>query len=253
MYARRDVVKSVGMLPLAVILADPVLARAAASTLEDVSLILENGDRVRASVAMPEVTPAPAVILIHEWWGLNDYIKSTAAEFAKAGYIAVAIDLYKGQVASTPEEARAYMGAVEAPIAGETLARWIRWAGEHEKGTGRVGTVGWCFGGGWSLNASINSPVDATVIYYGNVAKKAEALRAMEGPVQGHFATEDKWINMEMVGGFVEEMKKAGQPDPEIYWYEADHAFANPSGGRYDQADAQLAWSRTVAFLKAHL
>ena len=69
----------------------------------------------------------------------------------------------------------------------------------------------------------------------------------------GHFATRDQWINKDMVGGFVSEMKKAGQPDPVIHWYEADHAFANPSGGRYDQEDAMLSWKRTTEFLGQHL
>src|SRR5690606_27220665 len=83
--------------------------------------------------------------------------------------------------------------------------------------------------------------------------RDAEALKALKGPVLGHFAEQDKWINKEMVDGFIEQMKLAGQPAPEVYWYDADHAFANPSGGRYDREDAQLAWSRSLAFLQKNL
>ncbi|WP_169544493.1 dienelactone hydrolase family protein [Sneathiella aquimaris] len=253
MYARREILKSLGAVPLATILASPELAKAAASTLENQTLKLDNGKSVSAALALPDGGPAPAVMLIHEWWGLNDQIKSVAAEFAKSGYVALAVDLYGGNVATDPEEARKYMQATEAKEATETLQKWNGWLRGHQATTNHLGTVGWCFGGGWSLNASIASPVDATVVYYGNVTRSPEELAKLQGPVQGHFATQDKWINQEMVDGFVANMKQAGQKDPEIYWYEADHAFANPSGGRYDQEDAQLSWQRTQAFLKMHL
>ncbi len=114
--------------------------------------------------------------------------------------------------------------------------------------------MGWCFGGGWSLNASIATPVDATVVYYGSVAKTADSLDFLEGPVLGHFATRDQWINQDMVDFFQAEMNKAGRSDSlTVHWYEADHAFANPSGARYDEADAALAWERTIRFLRQHL
>jgi carboxymethylenebutenolidase len=122
----------------------------------------------------------------------------------------------------------------------------------NPKVDGKVGTVGWCFGGGWSLNASIAEPVDATVVYYGKVDKTAGQLAHLEGPVLGHFATRDQWINREMVDGFEKAMNAAGKPYT-VYWYDADHAFANPSGGRYDAEDAKLAWERTLAFYRQNL
>jgi carboxymethylenebutenolidase len=245
--------KGAAALPLAAILADPVLAAAAAAGAEDVTLKLDNGKMVTASVVMPDVTPAPAVILVHEWWGLNDQIKAVGAELAKLGYVAVSVDLYDGQVGTTPDEAKKYMSSVDPVVATETLEKWVGWAREHDQTTEKVGTIGWCFGGGWSLNASIAAPVDATIVYYGNVAKNAEQLKSLKGPVMGHFATKDQWINKEMVDGFVEQMKLAGEPAPKVFWYEADHAFANPSGGRYDEADAQLAWRRSTEFFTANL
>ena len=233
-------------------LADPRLAAAAAMGLEEVSVDLPGGGSAKAALAMPETTPAPAVLLIHEWWGLNDQIKAVAADFAKQGYIALAVDLYGGEVANTPEEAKALMGAVDGGAATATLVAWSDWLKSHEKSTGKLGTVGWCFGGGWSLNAALAAPVDATVVYYGRVTKSAEELEGLEGPVLGHFATEDKWINEEMVGGFEEAMDAAGKSYT-VHWYEADHAFANPTGARYDEADAKLAWERTTAFLAEQL
>ncbi|MFQ5783562.1 MAG: dienelactone hydrolase family protein [Alphaproteobacteria bacterium] len=256
MFARRTVLKNLGSglagLPLAVVLADPRLARAAAATLQTVSLTTPGGGTVRAALALPETQPAPAVLLVHEWWGLNDQIKSVAAEFARQGYIALAIDLYGGHVATTREAARSYAASVEPAEADETLAAWIDWLRKDPRTTGKLGTVGWCFGGGWSLNASLLRPVEATVVYYGRVNKTAAELAPLAGPVLGHFASRDRWINRAMVAGFEKAMKAAGKRY-EVHWYEADHAFANPTGARYDAEDAALAWRRTLAFFRAHL
>ncbi len=252
MYARRTVVKGVASLPLAAVLADPLLARAAASGLDTVSITTEGGKSVSAALALPAQAPAAAVLLVHEWWGLNDQIKSVAAEFAKQGYVALAVDLYDGKVASTPDDARSYMQATVPGEARDTLKSWLKWLKAHGKANGKTATVGWCFGGGWSLNASLAEPVDATIVYYGNVSKIAADLAPLKGPVMGHFATLDRWINKDMVDGFEASMKQAGK-DLTVHWYDADHAFANPSGGRYDAEDAKLSWSRTLEFLKQNL
>jgi len=239
-------------LPLAAILSDPRLARAAASALEEVGMTTTGGKAVKAALAVPEVTPASAVLLVHEWWGLNDQIKSVAAELARLGYLALAVDLYDGQVTDRPDMARAFMGAVVPTEATDTLASWIGWLGAHPMAGGKIGTLGWCFGGGWSLNASIAAPVDATVVYYGRVNRSAADLAALKGPVLSHFATRDGWIDKAMVSGFEDAMKAAGKRLT-AYWYEADHAFANPTSARYDAADAALAWKRTLAFFAENL
>ncbi len=252
--ARRRVVTSLASLPLAAVLADPRLARAAAAGLQDVGLTTKGGKAVTAALALPSSTPAPTLLLIHEWWGLNDQIKAVAADLAGQGYIALAVDLYDGKVAGPGdrENARAYMQSVVATEATDTLVSWVDWLKGHAQATGKVGTVGWCFGGGWSLNAGIATPVDATVVYYGRVNRTAEDLKALKGPVLGHYATQDKWINQEMVSGFEAAMKAAGKTATS-HWYEADHAFANPTSARYDEADAKLAWDRTLAFFTANL
>jgi len=254
MISRRRMVTGLASLPLAVVLADPLLARAAAGGLETVTIPTADGRRVSGALAVPAKTPAPAVLLIHEWWGLNDQIKSVAAEFAKLGYIALALDMYGGKVAAPGDRAaaRAYMSSVKPDEGTETVRAWVKWLKAHKQGTGKVGTIGWCFGGGLSLDASIAEPVDATVVYYGRVDADQEELKALKGPVLGHFATRDKWINRQMVGGFEAEMKKAGKTYAN-HWYEADHAFANPTGARYDEADAKLAWERTLRFFAKHL
>lgn len=247
---RRAFLKGMAALPLAVVLADSQLAQAAGERMEKVSLALPGGQTANAYLALPEaVDKAPTVLLIHEWWGLNDQIKAVAAELAEQGFIALAVDLYNGQYGSTPEEANALRMALDSELATQTLVGWIDWLKQHPNSSGKVATLGWCFGGGWSLNASLATPVDATVIYYGNVAKSAEELSALKSPVLGHFGTLDNNINEEMVGGFEKAMEEAGKTDLEVHWYVAGHAFANPTGSRYDEDDAALAWSRTVTFL----
>ena len=199
MMSRRDVIWGLSAgVPLAAVLADPILAAAAAGTLETVAIKTEGGRTVSGALGVPARTPAPALLLIHEWWGLNDQIKSVAAEFAALGYLALACDLYGGKSADTSDGARALMGAVDGKKATETVAAWGEWLKVHKQGAGKLGTVGWCFGGGWSLNASIATPVDATVVYYGRVAKKARELSKLKGPVLGHYATRDNWINQQI-------------------------------------------------------
>jgi carboxymethylenebutenolidase len=251
---RRNFLKGAAMLPLATVLAYPELARAQASAMTSVSVPTPSGGTAQGVLAMPAKLPAPAVLLIHEWWGLNDQIKSVAVEFAKMGYIALAVDMYGGKAATTPQGAKDLMSALDPAKGTEQLVTLIDFLKHHEHSTGKVGTIGWCFGGGWSLNASIATPVDATVIYYGRCDKTPGELATLNDPVLAHFGTLDQNINAEMVGIFKESMKEAGKADNlTVYMYEANHAFANPTGSRYDEADAALAWERTKAFFIKNL
>ena len=144
------------------------------------------------------------------------------------------------------------MGGIDPAAATDTLAAWIGWLEADSRSTAKVGTVGWCFGGGWSLNASIAAPVEATVIYYGRVDRSADDLAKLKGPVLGHFAEQDQWINHDMVAGFQKNMGLAGKT-LEVYWYNANHAFANPTGDNYRKPEAKLAWNRTLGFLNKNL
>lgn len=252
--ARRAFLKGAASLPLSTVLFYPELAKAQASSLEPVSVETSAGKPATGFLARPSAAKAPAIVLIHEWWGLNDQIKAVAAELARQGYLAFAIDLYNGKLAKTPDEARSYSRGTDSALATRQLAAAIEYLRGHGSSTGKVATMGWCYGGGWSLSASIAAPVDATVIYYGNVSKPASDLRKLKGPVLGHFATQDRFINEDMVAGFERGMEKAGKGDSlTVHWYDADHAFANPTGSRYDAADAALAWDRTLGFLSRHL
>lgn len=252
MVARRHLMKTMASLPLAAVLADAKLARAQAETLAKATTTAADGRTVDAALALPKQAKAPGLILIHEWWGLNDQIKAVAADLAQEGFAALAIDLYNGEVTSDPVRARQLSGAVKQAEAEATLAAWVSWLRAHPTASGSIGSMGWCLGGAWSLNASVAMPLEATVVYYGRCNLPAALLARLKGPVIGHFGTRDKYINAEMVGAFEAAMKEAGKPY-QVHWYEADHAFANPTGNNFQKAEAQLAWSRSLDFLKKNL
>ncbi|HTH15935.1 MAG TPA: dienelactone hydrolase family protein, partial [Magnetospirillum sp.] len=225
---RRSLLASLAGIPLATILADPVLAQAAAETTKTQSITTEGGRPVTAALAMPEKSAErrPVIMLVHEWWGLNDQIKAVAADFARQGYIALAVDLFQGRVVTRPDEAKALVEKVKADEAADTLSSWAAWAKNHPNGNRKLGVVGWCFGGGWALNAATIAPVDATVVYYGRVNLPADQLVRLQGPVLGHFGRKDQYITPDVVEAFERAMKQAGKRYT-LYWYDAGHAFAN--------------------------
>jgi len=238
-------------LSLAAVLADPRLAAEVAAQLETVTIATKGGRKATGALAKP-ARKGPAILLIHEWWGLNDQIKAVAAEFASQGYLALACDVYEGKVTNDPGKAGAFMEALDAAKAMDTLTSWADWLRKSPDGNGKLATIGWCMGGGLSLSCSVAAPVDATVVYYGRVNHPEAELAKLKGPVLGQFAEKDGWINHAMVDPFAARMKKLGKR-LELHWYDADHAFANPTGHNYDQKDAQVAWDRTLKFLKANL
>jgi carboxymethylenebutenolidase len=242
----------------------PVASGAAA---EEPALSIEERDVIYATVDGREVRgffarPAgpwhggPALIVIHEWWGLNDNVRSMARRLAGEGYAALAVDLYEGEVAEDPARARELMTASmgrEGDLE-ENLRQAEAWL-ENEAGATSVGTIGWCFGGGWSLRAALLMPgkIDATVIYYGRLVTDPEQLAALETPILGIFGAEDEGIPLEGVREFERVLGELGKP-VEIHVYEgAGHAFANPSGTRYVPEAAEDAWSQTLSFFSRHL
>lgn len=200
--------------------------------------------------------PMPAVIMIHEWWGLNDNIRAMADRLAGEGYIVFAVDLFAGNVASSPAEARKLMlEVIEDPeSANRNIMEAYKFVSETA-GAPRIGSLGWCFGGGWSLNAALLLPdeLDASVIYYGQVTADEDRLRPVNTPLLGLFGAEDRGIRVESVEAFrsaLENLRK----DYEIHIYPGvGHAFANPTGRNYDAASASDAWRRTLEFLGRHL
>lgn len=200
--------------------------------------------------------PLPAVIMIHEWWGLNDNIRAMADRLAGEGYIVLAVDLYGGKVAGNSAEARELMLSVVEDA--ESANANIRSAYEFVSATAgapRVGSLGWCFGGGWSLNTAQLFPddLDATVIYYGQVTSDEDKLRPINSPILGIFAEKDTGIKVSSVKAFEEALANL-RKNHDIHVYPGvGHAFANPTGNNYNEAAATDAWRRTLEFLDLHL
>ncbi len=196
--------------------------------------------------------PLPAVIMIHEWWGLNDNVRAMAERLAAEGYIVLAVDLFGGNAATTPEAARQLMmRAVENRDSVTSNLQQAYAFVTNTAGAPRVGSLGWCFGGGWSLNTAMLFPtdLDAAVIYYGQVTSDEARLSPVEVPILGLFGSADRGIKLESVQGFEAALERLGK-DYEIHVYEgAGHAFANPSGNNYNAEYAEDAWSRTLTFL----
>ncbi len=211
-------------------------------------------DTVSAYLARPEGDgPFPAVILIHEWWGLNDHIKKEAEKLYHDlnGQVNVlALDLYDRKVADTREEAaRLMQNAQEARI-----RAIIRGAAAYAGKKARIATIGWCFGGGWSMQAALmlGKKARACIIYYGMPEQNVEKLKELQAPVLGIFAKQDRWITPEVVKTFEQAMQEAGK-SVEWHLYDAVHAFANPSNPRYQSEATAQAYEQSLRFLKAHL
>ena len=194
----------------------------------------------------------PAVVIIHEWWGVNENIERMAEILAGHEYAVFAVDLYDGEVATDSEAAGRLSGSVrENPAeAVATMSGAVEGVRADEGTTGRVASLGWCFGGGQSLQLSLSdAALDATVIYYGTLATDRATLERIDGPVLGVFGSEDRVVPLEDVRTFDETLDDLGV-DHEVYVYEgAGHAFANPSGESFRPEDTMDAWQKTLAFL----
>jgi carboxymethylenebutenolidase len=224
---------------------------------EEVTYGEAGGNTLHGYAARPKGAQGslPGLIVIHEWWGLNDNIRAMTRRLAGEGYQTLAVDLYGGSHAETPEQATKLMNAaMQNPgAAQDNLRRAAAWL--EGKGVKRLGVIGWCFGGGWSLNTTLLMPekIAATVIYYGHLEADPAKLATIRHPVIGFFGAEDKSIPAEGVRQFEAALKKQGTP-VEIKIYDgAGHAFANPSGGNYRPDAAKDSWRKTTAFLARNL
>lgn len=200
--------------------------------------------------------PFPALIVIHEWWGLNDWVKDQASKLSDQGYVTLAIDLYRGKVATTPDEAHQIMRGVPEDRAKRDLhAAFEYLASQTSVKKDRIGSIGWCMGGGYSLDVALQEPtLAADVINYGHLATDAAALQKINAPILGIFGAQDKGIPPEDVRKFGESLDKMGKKIEVKIYDDAGHAFENPKNAQgYRAADAQDAWRRTIDFLAENL
>ena len=214
-----------------------------------------SGSRAYLSLPKDAEPPLPALVVIHEWWGLNQHIRHWTDRLAADGYAALAVDLYDGKVASTPDEAMALMKGVDDARARAILKDAVRFLAEDSRiKAKRRGSIGWCFGGKWSLELALDAPeLDAAVVYYGHVETNPARLASLEAPLLAIFGDRDTGISPEMVNRFEFGLEQAGGKSYQLLRYDAEHAFANPSSARYDEKAAGAAWGEVRSFLRKKL
>lgn len=227
-------------------------------TTERVSYAELDGETVTGFFAEPADATGdePGVIVIHEWWGLNDNIEHMARKLAAQGYRALAVDLYLGMVAQRPDRARELMEATFERSAQlennlRQAARYLR----EDRGAQRLGVIGWCFGGHWSLRTALllGERLDAAVVYYGRLITDPDRLAALEAPLLGIFGEQDQGIPLESVEQFEGALRTLDKTHRIEIYPGARHAFANPSGTRFEPEAAEAAWDLTLTFLEKHL
>jgi len=236
------------------LLAASLAARAAVKT-QDVTLP-SGGESIAAYLAVPEgAGKHPAVVVVHEWWGLTDWVKEQTRNLAGQGYVALAVDLYRGQVAYDPSLAYELAHSMpEDRAVGDLKAAFDFLAARADVNKDKIGAVGWCMGGSLALQLAENEPhLAACVVYYGTLPTDAAMLQKIQAPLLGNFGADDRNIPPAAVEAFESAMKDAKKSvDIKIY-RGAGHAFANPNNKLGYQEDAAAdAWKRTLAFL-AHL
>lgn len=208
-----------------------------------------DGKEASAFKIEAEMPGKNVLFVIHEWWGLNDYIQQECEKLQQqvGNTTVIALDLYDGKVASIAEEASKYMGEANEERIKSIINGALAYVGKDAK----IQTIGWCFGGGWSLQASILAGKQSVgcVIYYGMPEKDEQKIKTISSPVLGIFASQDNWITKDIVTDFEKSMK-ANKKQIEINFFEAAHAFANPSNPKFNKEAAEKANKMAIDFLK---
>jgi len=220
--------------------------------------ITSGSEKIQAYVAQPAVAAksGPAVVVIQEWWGLTDWVKASADRIAGMGFVAIAPDLYRGQVATEPELAHELMRGLPDERAIRDIraaSAWVRSAAGG--GAKKVGVIGFCMGGRLSLLASLDKgPFDATVICYGSPETNPARLKTLRGPVLGIFGGADRGLGAEQTEALTAGLKKAGKKGDVITYPGAQHGFLNDSRpAQYDSIGAPQAWEKVAGFFAANL
>jgi|SRR6187402_1029420 len=215
---------------------------------ERVQIPSSTGDLSGVLVVPSGDVKAPGVVVLQEWWGINDQIQAVAQRWAAAGFLAMVPDLYHGQLATTAEEAGRMMNALDFGKAVQEIAAAVAYLREHPRGTGKIAVSGYCLGGALSFATAVNVRGLAAVVPYYGLPGDLDWSK-IDAPVQAHFATHDDWAT---VAG-AQKIKDAVKVPMELHVYDAQHAFCNERRPEVYNADAaKLAWDRTLAFVREH-
>lgn len=217
-----------------------------------ISFKTSDGQTGRAFEARAEKPTNNFIFLFHEWWGLNDYMVREAENLQKelGNVTVIALDLYDKKIAATADEAGKMMGQLKQERATAIVQGALQYVGSKA----RIGTIGWCMGGGWSLQASLlaGKQAVACVMYYGMPEKDTTRLKGLNALVLFIFADQDQWINKQVLEEFQNNMRTAVK-SLDVKSYAADHAFANPSNPKFNKEFSQDAHKNAVEFFKKNL
>ena len=215
----------------------------------------ESGAAASGELSLPEGSgKAPALVLVQEWWGVNDHIRSLADRFAKAGFIVLAPDLYHGTVTKDPGKAAELMQSLDGKQALDDIAGAVAYLRAHPRSNGKVGITGFCMGGAYTFAATSAIPdLGAAVPFYGIPPAERMDFGKMKTPILTHVATRDQWVTPDKAKEVARQINAHGG-NAEVEVYEADHAFVNDTRPDvYAPEQAKLAWDRSVEFLHRHL
>lgn len=218
-----------------------------------------NGHTAEGYLAKPASGTGPGVVVIQEWWGLVPWIKEMADRLASEGYVALAPDLYHGETTKEPDDAQKLMMSMKMDEAAKEMSGAYDYLKNSGATNGKVGSVGFCLGGGLSLFIATLRPIDACVVYYGVLPGVQPDLSKLAGPVLGHYAENDGWASPDAAHALEQQIRDAGKQVEFHIYPNAKHAFMNPNpevlkaGGDYNEAAAKQSWERTLAFYKQYL
>ena len=217
-----------------------------------------NGGTAHGYLAVPEGGSGPGLIVIQEWWGLDDSLKKVVDRFAAEGFVALAPDLFGGRVAHDSDEAGQMLSSLPVEQATKDLAVGVDFLIGHEGVTSStVGVVGYCMGGAFALllAAQQGDRVSASVSYYGVGPGTPESYAGITAAVQGHYGTQDQMMPADQARTTAEQIRSESGAEVEFFYYDAGHAFMNPDDkmGTHKPELAEQAWSRTLEFLRSRL
>jgi carboxymethylenebutenolidase len=208
-------------------------------------------EEVKGFLAMPDGKgPFPAIVVIQEWWGLNDWVKDQAKRLAKEGYVALAPDLYRGKVASKPDQARKLMMGLPQDRAIRDLKGATDYLAKNDRvNKERIGVIGWCMGGGLALQHALKDQrLKACAICYGRVVTNPKQLEPLQATILGVFGKEDRGIKIDDVRKFKAALDKAGKKVDSINEYDAGHGFMREGGDAYKADATRAAWQAIDRF-----
>lgn len=220
--------------------------------IERVSFSTDGGDTARGALACPPGGGrAPAIIVVHEYWGLNVQTEGVAERLAGEGFVALAVDLYRGEMTKDPAEAMRMMLELPGDRAMGDLRAAAAYLREHPRTTGKVAILGFCMGGAYAFRAAcFVRGLSAAVPFYG--VPKAPDWSQVDVPIMAHFCRNDAWATVEIAEQIQQTLAERGQP-MDLHVYDADHAFMNEQRPEvYSPGDARVAWDRTMDFLREH-